>query len=83
MKSLDESGKNSQWVQWIFVGDQMPPEGEYVLVSFSEYIGISRFIDNEWDIGKGWKLPIFNKSEKMATRASPTHWMTLPKPPKE
>jgi hypothetical protein len=52
MKSLDESGKNSQWVQWIFVGDQMPPEGEYVLVSFSEYIGISRFIDNEWDIGK-------------------------------
>jgi hypothetical protein len=69
--------------KWIFVDDDMPPEGEYVLVKSGEDspVGISRFIDGEWDVGGGRARPVFTKKERFMTSASVVYWMPLPLPP--
>lgn len=69
--------------KWISVDDAIPPEGDYVLVSLDEWIGISRFIDGEWDTGEHRRIPIFTKSERTRSSANPIYWMPLPKPPEE
>jgi len=68
--------------EWIFVDDHMPKEGEYVLCKSGEDspIGISRFIDGEWDTGKSGKRPVFSKTERFLTSANVVYWMPLPKP---
>jgi len=65
---------------WIFIDDQMPPEGEYVLVKAGEDspIGISRFIDGEWDTGAGFKRPAYTKKQRFMTSAPAVFWMSLP-----
>ncbi len=72
-------------MEWIFIDDQMPPEGEYVLVKSGEDspIGITRFINGEWDIGNGHKRPVFTTTERYLTSASVVFWMPLPECPKE
>lgn len=71
--------------EWIFVGDEMPLEGEYVLTKSGEDspIGITRFIDGEWDTGNGHKRPIFTKKERFMTSADVVYWMPLPDKPAE
>lgn len=61
-------------VNWIFVNDAMPPEGEYVFVRIDDWIGISRFIDEEWDRGLALKLPVFKKNERSRSGANPNYW---------
>ena len=64
---------------WIFVDDQMPNDGEFVLAISGEDspIGITRFIDGEWE---GRRL--FTKTERLSTTtASVVYWMPLPKQP--
>jgi hypothetical protein len=72
-----------QVMEWTFIDNEMPNEGEYVLVTSGENspIGISRFIDGEWDTGVGHKRPVFTKTERFLTSASIVYWMPLPKQP--
>lgn len=70
--------------EWIFVDNQMPPDGEYILATSGEDspIGITRFIDGEWDTGNRHKRPVFDKKERYMTSASVVYWMPLPEFPK-
>ena len=68
---------------WTFVDDGMPNEGEYVLAITGERdpIGITRFIDGEWDTGIICRRPVYTKTERFYTSASVVYWMPLPKLP--
>lgn len=68
-------------MNWINVADQMPPEGEYVLVADADTVGISRMLDGQWDTGKRWKRPVFSKTQLFLTRAESNWWMPLPQSP--
>lgn len=67
-------------MEWIFVDNKMPDEGDYVLVKSGEDspVGISRFINGEWDTGNGFKRPVFTKKERLLSSASVVYWMPLP-----
>lgn len=69
--------------QWIFIDDGIPPEGEYVLAKSGEDspLGITRFINGEWEIGSSGKRIVYTKNERLYTSASAVFWMRLPEKP--
>jgi hypothetical protein len=68
-------------MEWISVEDRVPKENEYVIIHIDGYIGISRFMDGEWDVGGGRRRPMFNKSERITSKLEATHWMPMPELP--
>lgn len=68
---------------WIFIDDQMPPEGEYILGCSGEGspIFITRLHEGDWDTGANFKRPAYLRNEMFKTSASTVYWMPLPKPP--
>ncbi len=67
-------------MKWIFVDDEMPPEGEYVLCKSGEDspIGIAILIDGEWDTNAKGKRVVYDKKQRFWTSASVVYWMPLP-----
>jgi hypothetical protein len=70
-------------MQWIYIENQVPTEGQYVLVKcdIDSPVGISRVIDGEWDTGNGRRRPVFTNTERFMTSASINYWMPLPYQP--
>lgn len=68
-------------MEWIDVCDSMPNEHEYVLIWCDDYIGISRYIDDEWDTGDFRRRPMFNKTSRIMSKIEAQYWMPLPEPP--
>lgn len=79
-------GRNDVELRWIKIRPQhpMPTDGECVLIGHSGegHVGEARF-NLEAD-GMGWFGPTDEETRqsKIAVPA-PTHWMPLPRPPKE
>ena len=64
--------------EWIPITEQIPPEGEYVLVygkSLYPNPNVAQFAVSEVYDGNYWSG--FGRTNKI------THWMPLPEPPKE
>lgn len=61
-------------MEWISVKDKLPEDDEYVLVyhSWDDYITSGYFDDHGWETDIPW-----------APEGKVTHWMYLPKAPKE
>ena len=66
--------------RWIPVSERLPEDGEHVLAAYVDTMLTAAYyrhhiafggVDNWWDIGEGWHT------------GNPTHWMPLPKSPKE
>lgn len=69
--------------EWIKCSDRPPDEGDYVYIYVDGYIGISRFIEGEWDTGEFRRRPMFNKTQRIMSKLEASHWMPLHKPPVE
>jgi len=69
--------------EWIDVDKQYPPEGEYVLIWVDGYVGISRYIDGDWECGSFSRRPMFKKDDSKRSKLDAELWMPLPEPPKE
>jgi hypothetical protein len=61
-------------------GDDLPPEREYVLTCQDGQIGISRFIDDEWEVDN-FKRRTYTKDQKYYRSVDAQYWMELPKAP--
>lgn len=69
-------------MKWISVEDQLPPEGEYVLIKYGpddSAISISRLVDGEFDSDQRGARVSFRKKERFCTRSKwCEYWMYLP-----
>lgn len=66
--------------EWIFIDDEQPPSGEYILGKSGDDspVFITRFHEGEWDTGANGKRPCYTKTEMFKTSASVVFWMPLP-----
>jgi hypothetical protein len=70
-------------MEWVRAPDKMPPEGEYVMICIEGYVGISRYIDGEWDVGNHNRRPMYRRELKISSKLDAEYWMPLPIPPTE
>lgn len=66
-------------MNWIFIDDKLPTEGEYILGKAGEDcpVFITRLIDDEWDTGNNHKRPCYTKTEMYKTSAPVVFWKPL------
>jgi hypothetical protein len=67
-------------MNWLYIDttDTLPPEGEYVLCMFDDdFVGISAFVDGEWEISGVKRRPIYKGTEKKFTSCDPQYWKKL------
>ena len=62
--------------EWVSVNDRLPQATEYVLIYDSHY----RNIYKAWYVGD---IDVWFSNEYLPQFINITHWMPLPKPPKE
>ncbi len=67
-----EAGLHASQPQWISVKDRLPEDLGVVMITFDTVVSVGRY-SGEWHCLVFPELPI----------ESVTHWMPLPKPPKE
>jgi len=69
-------------MNWIFIGDEYPPEDEYILACAGEDcpVFITRLHNAEWEQERQ-RNPCFRAQEKFYTGADPVYWMKLPVSP--
>ena len=70
-KAADRLKELDQAQKWIPVAERLPEHKEYVLLCSSKGSILKGYYDHEWGCWSGFKSVII------------THWMPLPKPPKE
>lgn len=64
-------------MNWIKVSEKLPTDGTHALVVRFDYVTRTQFIDLLWYDKKCW----WNR--RYTGDFAVTHWMPLPKPPKE
>ncbi len=68
----------SEWIS-LNCTENYPAEGEFVLVKFDDdFIGISSFSDDGWEISGKFRRPIYRGKDKIFTSCDPQYWMPLP-----
>jgi hypothetical protein len=74
-----KAGYQAAAPQWISVKDRLPEIGEWVLINGPEVCQRIEPPSSNWD----WKFAWATDHESFYEPTDVTHWMALPKPPKE
>lgn len=65
-------------IKWHEMRNSFPPEGEFILVSNGDWIGITCMKEDDWDFNGNEKIQVFTKKEKLRAKDDFHYWAPLP-----